>query len=88
MGLVTCTKDGWVSYAVSKKDAMKHIREFNLYLRTLSKKTREDAYRGKKASLKDYTCIMCGGTTFRTYNLKSDADLNGHTINPVIWDSA
>lgn len=87
MQLVTCLDDGWVSFVITKSEALSHVRKFNKYFRSLSKKKQREYYRGTKCSLKDYACLVCGGRKFRLYDERIDVDVDGCTINPVIWDS-
>lgn len=83
MKLVTCKKCAWVSFAITNKQAEKEIDEFNTYYNSLSDKDKL-MYNGP--STKDgYVCIGCNGSDFRKYR-KSDGDMTGHTINPVICE--
>lgn len=79
---VTCLKCGWVSFAVTKADALKEIEKFNGWYR----KQPEDvkARYGQESSLDQYRCLRCKGTEFRR-SKPGDAP-RGVTLNPVVWE--
>ena len=89
--VVTCTKCGWVSFAVSREYAEKAVKGFIDYYNALSHKDKE-FWRGVNAdgslrparmpSVADYVCLHCSGSSFRP---AKDGDCpGGCTLNPVI----
>lgn len=84
MNYVTCIKCGWVSFSVSRKYAEEQIKKFSDYFDSLSKEKQKEFYNGKKFSLKDYSCMLCGGLKFRKFQNGDCPD--GCTLNPVICE--
>jgi len=79
---VVCTKCNWTSFAVSHKQATAEVARFNRYFKTLTKKQQMSHYGGRKASIKSYVCLFCGGKSFKPGNTAP----NGSTINSVIYE--
>jgi len=82
--IVTCTKCGWVSFAVSKAFAENEVKKFNTYFDSLPKREQIKYYGGDGASIDEYTCMRCGGNEFRP--AKTDDYPVGCTLSPVIWE--
>lgn len=86
MKLVTCLNGGWVSFALTELEARKQVRRFNAYFKSLRATDKMAYYGNKKASLKNYRCICCGENKFRDYDPSTDRNIDGHTLNPVVWE--
>lgn len=87
MKLVTCKNCGWVSIELKKSVVIGSVARFNEYFKSLSRGEQLLYYRGKKSYIKDYkVCFRCGGSykKFRDYDSKTDANIDGHTINPIL----
>lgn len=79
---VVCIKCNWTSFAVSQKYAEAEVASFNRYYDSLTKKQQKENYGGRKATVKNYVCLFCGGSKFKPGNTCPD----GSTINPVIYE--
>lgn len=85
--IVICKSCNWCHMGVSRRYAVKSVKDFNEYFQTLSKKQQKENYGGKGADLNQYEkCFRCGGShkNFRTAKKKEIP--NGSTIQPVIWE--
>ena len=80
--LVECLKCTWVSFAVTREYAEDEVKRFNEFFSTLTKEDQQKYYKGEGSSLKSYTCQLCGGSKFK----KTNREMMGHTINPVIFE--
>lgn len=80
--LVTCNKCNWVSFGVTREFAEAEVKQFNEYFDGLTVEKQELYYGGQKSSAYHYTCLVCGGSSFRP-SIDGDCP-QGCTINPVI----
>lgn len=83
--MYTCSKCGWVHFAVSLKEAQHSVASFNTYFASLTLKQQKEYYGGKGASMATYlSCFLCGNkyTGFRKYKEGDCPD--GCTIQPIL----
>lgn len=82
---VTCTKCGWVHFAVTRAFAEAEVERFNTYFATLTKEEQDLYYSGEGSSIKSYEhCNLCSGKDFRPS--QPDDCPDGCTIGPVIYE--
>lgn len=82
---VACIRCNWVSYAVTRDHAERQVKELNEYFNTLGPKEKE-SFGNKPASLSNYRCMFCSGSSFRPYDPAVDYNIDGKTLNPVIYE--
>lgn len=81
---VTCSKCGWVHFAVTRKRAEEEVAAFNAYFAALSPQQQQDYYGGTGSSLDRYEACWCGSTQFQPSKPGDCPD--GCTLNPVIYE--
>jgi hypothetical protein len=84
LNLVTCKKCGWVYFSYTWEDCIMSIEKFNSYYYSLPNENRT-MFSGP-SSIENYKTCGCGNSykNFRDYDKKIDADINGHTISPIL----
>ena len=84
MRLKQCRYCGWVSVAVSLKQAQDEVDRFNTYFYSLPLEQRQEYYGNKPASIERYKqCFGCGGPhTNMTNDITSD--IHGKTLQSIL----
>jgi hypothetical protein len=83
--IVTCIHCKWCAFEVSRRYAKKEVKDFNKYFDSLDKKTQEQCYGGKKASIRNYErCMLCGTCYHNFRHAKKNEIPNGSTLDPII----
>jgi predicted nucleic-acid-binding Zn-ribbon protein len=86
--LVECPKCGWVHFAVNEKYVKNWEEEWKHYFDTKPKDWLAaygitDAPPTRDQYLQ---CFRCGNKEISTFFI-TEKDLNGHTIQPILWES-
>lgn len=81
---VKCRKCGWISFAVTAKEAADEVTEFNNYYWSIGDEGR--AMYGGPSKIENYRCIRCNGSEFRKALDEETNAIEGSTINPVIYE--
>jgi len=84
--LVVCNKCGWVYFAVSREFANMQVETFNTFFYTLSKEKRKEYYGNSPSHISNFETCYCGNSykNFHEHG-KNDIQLNGSTINPILY---
>jgi hypothetical protein len=86
---VVCLKCSRISFGVSRKFAENESKRFLEHYDSLDKKKAEDFWGARKTleqMVANYTCLGCGGSSFRLATKTELKRVFGCTINPVIWE--
>lgn len=82
---VACLKCGWISFAVSQAFADEQNKKWREFWDQMKPEDREKFY-DNEYSEHSYTCMVCGGTSFRLATEEELAKIYGCTISPVVWE--
>lgn len=88
--LVTCNECGWVSFEVSHDYVLKWQQDWEKAWSVMNEeyKKQYNSYPNPPSTSIDLylSCHRCNGSyrNFRDYNNKTDKDITGSTINPVM----
>jgi uncharacterized C2H2 Zn-finger protein len=79
--LVECPKCGWVHFAVTEEYVQKWEKEWQHYFNTSDKETLDSP-----PTREGYLCCFRCGNTDRENFFITKKELNGNTIQPILWE--
>lgn len=86
--LLTCRRCGWSFFKVSKEYMLREIKSFLDFYNNEPDDIKEHYGKQTPETMLDtYTkCMLCGGShkNMRAYDMKTDNNLDGHTISPML----
>lgn len=86
--LRTCKACGWVHFPVTREYAERQVADFNRWYDELPPESKKH-YSGHSSIAQYENCFRCDGShhNMRLYDPSHDADIFGHTIQPIIKEA-
>lgn len=85
MKFVVCKSCNWISFTISRKEAERAVKRFNLFFKTLTLKQRKEYYNNIPSNIKLYEmCASCGGS-YKNFRACKRGDFpDGSTAQAII----